>query len=478
MACNASITPNKDNETTKEVDGLPVNPFRSLLVHFGMLLGVDDFETIDSYHRGKMRLHNAWLHRQGTIWGLKVTYDHETEQIKVSPGLAVDGLGRELYLETPLCLDIPAWYAEHKEDPKVLAAIAATKEENGDGENKDKTIRFAAHVAIRFKACLGRQVPALTEPCDNSGAGTAYSRIFETVEVQLKAGKAPEWRTPAGSLPYHRLRLLFGLEEAIEIEENGKKTITPADQDVLEEIEEITKKSPEEQPAAWLDAFRHFSALDQMDLSLAESEEGEPLPLFSAQDPILVPLADLPKITLNPVATGWDLVLDDDEEVDIDNTIRPVHLPTSTIQELLCGPGCSCSGNTTSHPAPIVEPVYTYGPGIVGNPDIDNDTITFKVDSPLLEASVNAQGISVTCLTDEDWQEVEIESVECDESGKEVTVKLSNEPKGTPVRLILKGTGKFPILSATGLLPLSGKQGQPLESMENGNDFVYMFKES
>ena len=51
---------------------LPVDPFRSLYVHFGMLLGVDDFQTLDAYHRGKMWCHSAWLHGQGVIWGLQV----------------------------------------------------------------------------------------------------------------------------------------------------------------------------------------------------------------------------------------------------------------------------------------------------------------------------------------------------------------------------------------------------------------------
>ncbi|MCI5224348.1 MAG: hypothetical protein D3924_17185, partial [Candidatus Electrothrix sp. AR4] len=327
MACNAATTSNKDNETKKEVDGLPVNPFRSLLVHFGMLLGVDDFETIDSYHRGKMRLHNAWLHRQGTVWG-RTSLDED--QIRVSPGLAVDGLGRELYLDRPACLDIGAWYEEHMDEPEVEDAVAAaelTEEERTLG-----TIRFDTHVVIRFRACLGRQVPALTEPCDDSGSGTAYSRVFETAELLLIPGKAPGWRTPAGSLPYHRLRLLFGLEGPIMIKpenEDEEETISPADQEVLDTRNDILALSAEQQPAAWLAAFRRFSALDEMDLGPAESEEGEPLSLFPAQDPVLVPLANLPEITLTPAAgTGWNIVADEEGGIDIDNTVRPVHLPT------------------------------------------------------------------------------------------------------------------------------------------------------
>ncbi|MGE4560561.1 MAG: hypothetical protein AB7E77_10185, partial [Desulfobulbus sp.] len=297
----------------------PVNPFRSLLVHFGMLLGVDDFETIDGYHRGKMWLHNAWLHRQGTIWGLEVRLSTSGDELQVTPGLAVDGLGRELYLEAPACLDVSAWYEEHKQDPELLAIVE---------EGKKGAVCFDAHVVIRFKGCLARQVPALTEPCDSSGASTAYSRVIETVELLLLPGKAPEWRTLAGTLPYHRLRLLFDLDEPLR-KKNGN--VIPADQEVLDARADILALAAEKQPAAYLEAFRRFSALDEMELAPAVSEEGDAMALFPALEPDLIPLADIDGLTLAPIATGgWEWT-----GGEIDNTVRPVHLPTATIQELL-----------------------------------------------------------------------------------------------------------------------------------------------
>src|SRR6266540_4177168 len=78
---------------------LPDGPFTALRYHFGMLLGVDDFETEQRYQRGKMRLHNAWLHRAGIVWGLDVSADPATREIRVEPGLALDPTGRELHLD-------------------------------------------------------------------------------------------------------------------------------------------------------------------------------------------------------------------------------------------------------------------------------------------------------------------------------------------------------------------------------------------
>ena len=91
-------------------DGLlPVNPFNALQFHFGMLLGVDDLETGQAYPRGKIRLHNAWLHREGVVWGLNVSFNSRNE-LAVDPGLALDAAGHELHLDRQACLDVGQWY--------------------------------------------------------------------------------------------------------------------------------------------------------------------------------------------------------------------------------------------------------------------------------------------------------------------------------------------------------------------------------
>src|SRR5215470_14276599 len=88
---------------------LPVNPFTAPQYHFGMLLGVDDLETAQAYPRGKIRLHNAWLHREGVVWGLDVGFNKRGE-LSVTPGLALDGAGRELHLDATACVDLGKWY--------------------------------------------------------------------------------------------------------------------------------------------------------------------------------------------------------------------------------------------------------------------------------------------------------------------------------------------------------------------------------
>src|SRR5919204_3074713 len=121
---------------------LPANPFTALSFHFGMLLGVDDFETEQGYHLGKDRLHNAWLHRDGVVWGFGVETSLERGEIRVHPGLALDAAGRELHLDTLACVDVGKWYDAHRNDPGF------SSEAVGEGG-----VRFDAHVVARFRAC-------------------------------------------------------------------------------------------------------------------------------------------------------------------------------------------------------------------------------------------------------------------------------------------------------------------------------------
>ena len=473
---NTALT-NSTEETGGAGSVLAVDPFRSLLVHFGMLLGVDDFQTVDAYHRGKMWMHSAWLHRDGAVWGLGVSVDAEAGEVRVAKGLAIDAVGRELYLGADACLNAGRWYDEHKEDPGLGEHVTT---------DEDGTVHFDAHVVIRFMPCLSRQVPALTEPCDGAGSTTAYSRIVETVELTLRPGLAPEWRTPAGSLPYHRLRLLFGLEEAIE--EDG--TVIDTDQVVLDAIEAIKLEPEAGRPAAYLDALRRFSALDEIETSPALGTDNEAYSLFPATDPAPMLLANIEGITLMPGDDGWLLSVDELDHDNVDNGVRPVHVPTATIQELLCGPPCRCGLSVeppadTDVPSPpdsttsdIAEEGDAEGPRVdAASVQVKGEVIRFKVQGTSLRtASVSHLGVLVSSFQVTDgWIAEDIQEVAYNARSKTVSVRLRRAPEGNLVRLIVKGTGAFPFIG-TNDVPLAGAVGGKPGGKIEGNDFVSMFK--
>ena len=461
---NVAVNSNTGAEDTSTYKGmLDVNPFNSLLVHFGMLLGVEDFNTLDAYHRGKMWLHSAWLHREGTLWGLQVSLDHEVGDVRVSAGMALDKLGRELYLDNNACSNLVQWYVEHMDDPDLVDVIEIDEEAG--------TVTFDAHVTIEFKGCLARQVPAISEPCDGANSITAYSRVVETVELRLVPGPAPEWRTPTGSLPFHRLRLLFGLEEAIE--EEG--IVIDDDQDVLDARQAVLTLPAAEQPAEYLKWFRHFSALDEMEMEPAKGDESDVFSIFPGLPPSPIPLANL-TIELTGADTQWEFT-----SGEVNNVIRPVHVPTSTIQELLCGPLFSAAGGGEV-PSPPPNGDGTPLPD-AGGPRIDpesvsfeNETIRFNVSGTLMKASADARAISVTSFDTRDgWISSEIKQVDYDASTNTVKVELRDNPGGNLLRLIVRGTGEYPFLGRN-KIPLAGAVGGPPGTEIDGNDFVSMLR--
>lgn len=68
----------------------------------GMLLTASDIEADQEYHRRMRHLHNRLLHGYGTVDGLDVAVDGA--QVHVSPGFAIDQLGREIIVTERLSL--------------------------------------------------------------------------------------------------------------------------------------------------------------------------------------------------------------------------------------------------------------------------------------------------------------------------------------------------------------------------------------
>jgi hypothetical protein len=64
---------------------------------FGQLLTANDFETEQTYHIIMRRLHNRLLHGAGIVEGLRVSADDDQSGavVVLSPGFALDGLGRD-----------------------------------------------------------------------------------------------------------------------------------------------------------------------------------------------------------------------------------------------------------------------------------------------------------------------------------------------------------------------------------------------
>lgn len=422
-------------------DLLSLSPYSALSYHFGMLLGVDDFETEQAYHRAKHRLHNAWLHREGVVWGFGVSIDEERGEVRVGPGLALDAAGHELHLEAEACLNVGKWFEKNQNDPNLQAETT---------DNEAKIVK--THVVIRFKACLTRQVPALMEPCNNAGTGTAYSRVFETIEIVMLPGPAPV-KTP----PYHLLRLLFGLEAA-KTDEDGN--VMPDDKDVLDALAAIQALAEADRPAALMQAFHRFAALDEIDLSPAKSEDDARALLFPGRDDEAVVLAELSDLVLKKDNSGWVLT-----SGAVDNSVRPSHVATTTIQDLLCGP-VFAAATAEADTGPRVDRASIIF--------LTDKSIQFTVDKELQEFSVQPATFSVSTFDiAQGWQVIKVNDASYS-GGETKTVDLALDTALSGlVRLIVFGTGPTPLLGVD-LAPLAGAVSGPKGTPHNGNDFVDM----
>ena len=415
---------------------LPVNPFTALQFHFGMLLGVDDLDTGQAYPRGKIRLHNAWLHRAGVVWGFKVAFN-ERHELTVDPGLGLDGAGHELHLERQACVDLGAWYAAHKDDPGLIS----------DDADVPGSKIFAVHVVARFTACLTRPVPAMAEPCSGAQTDTAFSRVFETVELLLRPGLAPK-----PELGYHRLRQLFQLEPDTFTDMATRRTA-------------IQALPPDQQPAAWLGALRELAALDVIDLKPQAATDTAPASLFP-EDPGELVLADLAGVVVQPTAAGgWTIAVQPPEPK---VTVRRSHIATATIQELLCGPLFGIG----AAPAPPAPPEPT-GP-TVQKAELEGKTIVLTPSRALARPSLTAAAFEVSDYSEADgWTSLATEVTAQDDGT--VHIELDSIPAGKLVRLLARGTGPTPLLADDDLSAL-GAPGAG--GADDGVDFVKIFKGS
>jgi hypothetical protein len=417
---------------------LPVNPFLALRVAYGMLLGEDDFRTLMGNPRGKQMLHNAWLHGCGVVWGYRTCVEG-VWTLKVSPGLAVDGLGRELLADTSWCLNLREWL---KKQPDAL-----------DQDCRTQTVH--ACLVARYECCPSTPVPTLADPCDITRKHDDYSRVVEGVRLELRLGRCPPPRTPL-----HRVRVLLGLDRPGDDD--------PAGDDADAALRGVLGKRPDERPQALIREFRRLASADAADFAPA-CQPGESWP------------------TLFPVLDAGSAVVLARVEIDVrdrdgcseitdvrpDCTVRTTLLPTTAIQELACAvtPArlIQAAAGDTGGPRVVPESVQWGG---------DGTTLQFAVTAPVVPGSVSRRAVRLTSLAERGWVEEEIYSVSYDDAALLVTVTLAAPPGHERVRLIVHGTGGAPVFGRDPAAPLAGLVGGPPSDANDGHDAVLTLRYS
>ncbi|HJR25765.1 MAG TPA: hypothetical protein VJ804_09840 [Acidimicrobiales bacterium] len=424
---------------------LRADPWTSVNYTFGMLLGVDDFETEQAYHRGQQRLATSWLHGAGVAWGLDVSVDAEADEVRIEPGLAFDGAGRALRVVDRLCLHVPSWFEKHRE-------------ELDPGHDIGTEARLELRVILRARACLSRQVPALTDPCDGAGTGMAYSRVLETVEADL----LPRPDVDLPELTHRALRVLFGIEQP-------GPTPTEAEQDAAAARAQVLALPGPQQPAALLQAFRRLATADVAGWAPPVSAGRRSTWAAEEDDPIV--LADVRLHLVRDEQGAWTVT----DETVWDTSVRPNHVPTSVLQELLCGlfhgPG---AGPAASPSDPVTDSApLREGPRITRERvEVSARTIRLRATAPLNATSVEPRAFSVSEWQN-GWNVLEVREATVDAARTTITLRLRESLTGNRVRIIAAGTGPTPVLGDD-LLPIAGAPGGPPGTEHDGHDFVHV----
>lgn len=164
-------------------------------VHYapGMLLGVEATRDEQRYHRQRLNRHQYWLHGAGTVVGLGVTLDfEETEdtetdmslRLVVSPGVAIDRLGREVTAGEPHCVNLRDWFESQLDSPQGQSLVRDGLEADGETLSLLITLRYRSCEA-GLQPVMARKVNAGTDPVDTS-------RARDSLLLEIVPGPLPE----------------------------------------------------------------------------------------------------------------------------------------------------------------------------------------------------------------------------------------------------------------------------------------------
>jgi hypothetical protein len=176
----------RDQETLDR-DATFEQPLRRVHYEAGMMLGLEATRDEQDYHRRRLTRHQYWLHGYGTVAGMAVTLDPATSttptesitvRVVVSPGIGIDGLGREVVLTEPYCVNLGEWL-EAQSDARLL-----------EGYDSDADTLWL-QVTVRQADCEVAAQPVLAQKLNASTDAVQPSRDEDSVRLEMAARLPP-----------------------------------------------------------------------------------------------------------------------------------------------------------------------------------------------------------------------------------------------------------------------------------------------
>src|SRR5262249_13391857 len=147
----------------------------------------------------------------------------------------------------------------------------------------------------------------------------------------------------------------------------------------------------------------------------------------------------------------------------VDRAVRPSHLATSTIEELLNGPVFQGNRDVPKNTGPqvVAESIVVAG-----------TAVTFNTNTDLNASTVQPQAFSATVLDPTlttGWTVIAVDAARYTATTRTVSLTLHSAPaRGVLLRLVVRGTGPAPLLGSNSIA-LGGSS-----SSADGQDFAWM----
>jgi hypothetical protein len=276
---------------TLEQDATLAEPLRRVAYEAGMMLGLEATRDEQMYHRRRLNRHQYWLHGYGTLAGMRVsispdTHPNDTDpitvRILVSPGIGIDGLGREVLIHETYCINLGEWLTAQTE--------SHLREGYSDADNL-----LWLKVCVRQKDCPVAQQPVLARKLNLSTDAVQPSRTADSVMLEL----IPELPTNAETR-YQPWACHEPLNQ-------GALTLSGAEQQTLDETAAVSAAA-----GAQLALHAHLlHALEHSGVSIKELNDQFELGARLLLARIAITTTDINSIVVNP------------RRISINNLVRP-----------------------------------------------------------------------------------------------------------------------------------------------------------
>jgi len=167
-----------------ELDAQLAQPLERVNYTAGMMLSLPAINAEQRYHRQRVNRLQYWFQGAGTLLGLAVKQvatvtaeagEDQSLRLVVSPGIAIDGLGRELLCHEPYCVNLRDWLEAQKSSDSAFLQNALTLDKSA--------IQFS--VTIRYQASSSGLQPVLARTINGGIDPVQPSRVKDALLLEI-----------------------------------------------------------------------------------------------------------------------------------------------------------------------------------------------------------------------------------------------------------------------------------------------------